>query len=551
MIVDISQYQGNINWTEARKHIELAIFRASIGANIDTKYNNNAEKCQIPFGVYHYLKAGTVSEARIEAQFFYYQATAAAEQPLFFCVDIEHKTQTEKNVKEITTAFATKMRELTTKKIGIYIGQSLYPYAAIDLYDFVWIPRYGKNTGEADPNYRPKYPCVLWQYTDKGKCSGINTNVDLNLLNGDKPLSWFTEGYGGNKVMAEKFSNTHFVEFLKKFVGQPYFYGTCVYACTNSLLNSKSKQYPKHYTEDRMSKYKQAISEHKICADCVGLGKGYAWTNGGENVIESIGLATPLFKNVYGSNGMPDQSANGMFEYAKRKGLAWGTIDTMPDIPGLAVRYDGHVGYYIGNGEVVEERGFAYGCVKTKLKDRKWLHWYEFPCIVYNNSTNTGDVTITVKLGDRLLKKGSKGTDVKELQQLLNEYFETGLEVDGDYGAKTVAAVKKMQSKCGVNADGEYGSKTHAAFMSYIADKTPDPTVEPTPTGVQYQTNGQAYVRTGDSTAYSIITSLPKNTLVQTIEDKNKQPIVSAAGWYAIQCQNQIGWISEKMIIKG
>lgn len=31
-----------------------------------------------------------------------------------------------------------------------------------------------------------------------------------------------------------------------------------------------------------------------------------------------------------------------------------GTIDTMPDIPGLAVWHDGHIGVYIGDGYVIE-----------------------------------------------------------------------------------------------------------------------------------------------------------------------------------------------------
>jgi uncharacterized protein YgiM (DUF1202 family) len=72
-----------------------------------------------------------------------------------------------------------------------------------------------------------------------------------------------------------------------------------------------------------------------------------------------------------------------MFTYAKSKGLKWGKINTIPEVPGLAVRYDGHVGYYIGNGKVIEERGFNYGCVITELKGRKWDHWYEFPGIKY------------------------------------------------------------------------------------------------------------------------------------------------------------------------
>jgi len=80
---------------------------------------------------------------------------------------------------------------------------------------------------------------------------------------------------------------------------------------------------------------------------------------------------------------MPDESANGLFEYAQRKGYDWGTIGTIPEIPGLAVRYNGHVGVYIGNGKVVEERGFNYGCVITNLQDRKWTHWYKIPALKY------------------------------------------------------------------------------------------------------------------------------------------------------------------------
>ena len=48
-----------------------------------------------------------------------------------------------------------------------------------------------------------------------------------------------------------------------------------------------------------------------------------------------------------------------------RRGCAWGTMDTLPEIPGIALRFDGHVGVYIGGGYAVEERGFNYGCVKN------------------------------------------------------------------------------------------------------------------------------------------------------------------------------------------
>ena len=187
---------------------------------------------------------------------------------------------------------------------------------------------------------------------------------------------------GGNVMSQyEKYTNLHFVEFLKAMVGQPYWYGTCVYKCTTSTLKSKTNQYPSHYGSDRTAKYKAQIAAKMVSADCVGLGKGYNWTYGGEGVIESIGT-DKTFKSKYGNN-CPDKSANGMFTYAKSKGLKYGKIATIPEVPGLAVRKDGHVGYYIGNGEVVEAYGFSKGIIITKLKSRPWTDWYEFPGIKY------------------------------------------------------------------------------------------------------------------------------------------------------------------------
>lgn len=53
-----------------------------------------------------------------------------------------------------------------------------------------------------------------------------------------------------------------------------------------------------------------------------------------------------------------------------------------------------------------------------------------------------------------LLKKGSKGEEVKKVQQKL------GLPADGDFGAKTEEAVKNWQSKNGLSPDGIIGDNT-------------------------------------------------------------------------------------------
>ena len=124
-------------------------------------------------------------------------------------------------------------------------------------------------------------------------------------------------------------TNEHFAAFLENMLGAPYWYGTCMYKCTEALRARKARQYPSHYSEKRTAQYKRDIEEKKVCADCIGAAKGYAWTDGGQGVIEAIGTDAAI-ANRYGSNKCPDKGANGMFAYAKSKGMAWGTIDTIP-----------------------------------------------------------------------------------------------------------------------------------------------------------------------------------------------------------------------------
>lgn len=72
------------------------------------------------------------------------------------------------------------------------------------------------------------------------------------------------------------------------------------------------------------------------------------------------------------------------------------------------------------------------------------------------------------------LKKGSKGTSVKNLQLFLTWY---GIKVsaDGDFGAKTQDALKVFQKTEGISADGIYGKNSQTKANAYKAS-TPAPT---------------------------------------------------------------------------
>jgi len=71
--------------------------------------------------------------------------------------------------------------------------------------------------------------------------------------------------------------------------------------------------------------------------------------------------------------------------------------------------------------------------------------------------------TQTRKLGDRTLRLGDRGSDVKQLQQLLNI---TGIKIkaDGQFGSGTKTAVKRFQRVARLSPSGTAGRKTIAAL---------------------------------------------------------------------------------------
>lgn len=106
-------------------------------------------------------------------------------------------------------------------------------------------------------------------------------------------------------------------------------------------------------------------------SDCVGLIKGYGWYDETSGIIK------------YGTNEIKDVTADGMFNAAVEKG----PISTMPDIPGIAVWHQGHIGVYIGNGYVIHAANTYDGVIKTPITSSGWTHWLKVPYINYIEET--------------------------------------------------------------------------------------------------------------------------------------------------------------------
>lgn len=68
-----------------------------------------------------------------------------------------------------------------------------------------------------------------------------------------------------------------------------------------------------------------------------------------------------------------------------------------------------------------------------------------------------------------MLKFGSSGSDVKKLQNYLNQVGNYGLAEDGQYGAKTQAAVKKYQQSNNLTVDGIAGDQTWGSLNDAVS----------------------------------------------------------------------------------
>ena len=107
-------------------------------------------------------------------------------------------------------------------------------------------------------------------------------------------------------------------------------------------------------------------------------------------------------------------------------------------------------------------KGVSYSRLKAKTKTLPYKN-YEYNIsgsVMHRDITppEEGSFNLT-----RLLKKGTKGNDVKELQRALG-----GLTIDGIFGSKTLSKTKAFQKSKGLTQDGIVGKNTaHALGWTY------------------------------------------------------------------------------------
>lgn len=231
-------------------------------------------------------------------------------------------------------------------------------------------------------------------------------------------------------------------------------------------------------------KFAKAVLKTKTRYELGGIGRTDA---DGTRVLDCIGLVKCFMWHDYNQNNSsyygktcPDYNCEQFFALAKKKGR----IEMIPEVPGLIVYQFGHVGVYIGGGEVIEATAsFGGKVVKSYFKGNHkgnrrttWTHYFYMPGLTYDtpkkessdasNKKDLKDVVLKVVNGaygngtrrKELLEKD--GYNYAEVQKAVNEYITSNQKNTGKK-----FTLEQMVQKT-INGDFGNGSNRKKAIES-------------------------------------------------------------------------------------
>lgn len=562
--IDVSSYQGNIDWKKVSDYgMGFTIIRITEAGNkVDSKFEANYAGCtkyKIPVGVYKYSYATTVAEAQSEARKVVNILNGRKLQyPVF--LDLEYSNQRiigSENIHKLADAF---------QKIIVSAGYQFAIYCNVDWYNTVicshlkkydfWIARYPANdNGTLQERLRPDFG-IGWQYSSKATIPGIPTKVDRNVFykdyskvsNGNSTNSSTNNSSDTNKgsdtvtkvttTKNVRMSNCGHDEngryhggkagdqtgtewYLRAWYSYPWNYiirwkdrtlgnlfaNLSVEAANNNLIGYDQYQRDTFWAHLKASNYRPSKITIACETDCsagtIALIKAVGYLKGIPELQKCNATYTGDMMNYF-------RSANGQkyFTILTGKYLTNSSYAMRGDI-NLNTAH--HVNITVDNG---------------------------VNCGLTSSTSSTSTTPTNTK---NYLTVGDKGDAVKTLQTKLNKVGYK-LTVDGIYGDNTLKAVKSFQDKYKkeLEVDGVAGKNTIAKLDSVIAAKSKNTssTTSKAPSKVRKfvgrVNKNDAPVRKNPGKKYAQLTSYPilnKGDLVDVCDT-----VKSASGndWYYI-----------------
>lgn len=195
-IVDVSTYQGVIDWREVASHVEYGggIVRTTTkDGKLDNKFiansngiiNNIVDGLNPNFTYYAGYKFAYTRDhmsAYIEASKTLYEIEKAGflQSMGRFYLDLEKWGGRDYKTNEATEVIKGYREACADFKIpfGLYCNYNYIKHIIDPMWSknvYLWLARYNNVMGDVSP-WSPR----LWQYTSKGRVSGIDGNVDIS-----------------------------------------------------------------------------------------------------------------------------------------------------------------------------------------------------------------------------------------------------------------------------------------------------------------------------------------------------------------------------------
>lgn len=181
--VDVSKWQGNINWDQLSGNVSFAIIRcgyrgSSGGLSVDPQYAKNMKAAKahgVKVGIYIYSKATNEAMAVEEASLAIQLAQEQGGVNLPIYMDMEDSSQkglSKDQATSIANAFCATVASAGYRP-GVYASYNWWNgrLNAGGVNGSKWVARYNTQCG---------MPCDIWQYSSKGTLPGIGGNVDMN-----------------------------------------------------------------------------------------------------------------------------------------------------------------------------------------------------------------------------------------------------------------------------------------------------------------------------------------------------------------------------------
>ncbi len=186
--IDVSHYQGSINWTSVKNSgKKFAFMKATEGTTYtDPKFATNwagAKSAGLIRGAYHFAHPGTDPVAQAD---FFINTVNPTSGDLQMMLDLETTDgKTPSQVRSWTVSFINRISSRTGRPGIIYTGFYFWRDSAGNRSNLncpLFLAAYVTDPNDYVPAAWSFF--TFWQYTDTGSVSGISGNVDRDAFNG-------------------------------------------------------------------------------------------------------------------------------------------------------------------------------------------------------------------------------------------------------------------------------------------------------------------------------------------------------------------------------